>query len=61
MVSRFYLLLTPTHTHTHQNPNPRGTWMAQLVERLTLDFSLSYEFGVVGSSPASGSTLMGDA
>ena len=31
----------------------RATWMAQLVDYLTLDFSSGHDPGVVGSSPAS--------
>jgi len=35
----------------------RGTWVAQSVECLTLDFSLGHDFRVLGSSPESGSML----
>ena len=39
--------------------NLRGTWMAQSVEWLTLDFSSGHDFGVVRLSPALGSAVSG--
>jgi len=35
----------------------RGAWMAQSVKVLTVDFSSSHDFRVVGSSPTLGSAL----
>ena len=35
----------------------RGTWVAQAVKHLTLDFSSGHDPHVVGSSPTSGSVL----
>ena len=35
----------------------RGTWVAQLVEHLTLDFSSGHDFKVMKLSPKSHSTL----
>ena len=34
-----------------------GAWVAQSVERLTLDFSSGHDLRVMGSSPALGSVL----
>ena len=36
---------------------PRGTWVVQLVGRLTLDFGLGCDLGTVGLSSMSDSTL----
>uniref|UniRef100_A0A452QYC9 HEAT repeat containing 5A n=1 Tax=Ursus americanus TaxID=9643 RepID=A0A452QYC9_URSAM len=38
-----------------------GNWVAQSVKRLTLGFGSGYDPGVLGSSPASGSLLSGEA
>ena len=35
----------------------RGSWVAQSVERPTLDFSPGYDLTVMGSSPAPGAQL----
>jgi len=39
----------------------RGAWVAQLVERRTLDFGSGRGLGVVGSGPALGSVLSGES
>ena len=39
----------------------RGTWVTQLIERLTLGFSSGHDLGVVGSSSALGSALNGES
>ena len=36
-------------------PKSRGTWVAQSVKHLTLDFSSGHDLGVLGSNPASSS------
>ena len=42
---------------TLRNPMPGGTWVAQSVECLTLDFGSGHDLMVVRSSPTSGSIL----
>lgn len=42
-----------------KNTKEWGTWVAQLVKHLTLDFGSGHDLRVVGSRPVSGSLLSG--
>ena len=56
----FLLLLKDVNSFLVMKMVSQGARVAQVVERLTLDFDSGYDPRVVGSSPTSGSTLSVD-